>query len=60
MSRSSKKKGRVPKITEAQYAEYISSLKANTPPVSVLNTSKPLLNITEMRGKEVQEKDESF
>ena len=30
MSRSSKNKNTVPKITEAQYAEYISSLKGST------------------------------
>lgn len=27
MSKSSKKKGKVPKITEAEYAQYIASLK---------------------------------
>ncbi len=27
MSKSSKKKGKVPKITEEEYAKYISSLK---------------------------------
>ena len=32
MSKSSKKKGKVPKISEAEYAEYIASLKKITPP----------------------------
>ena len=31
MSKSSKKNGRVPKITEAEYAEYISALKGEEP-----------------------------
>lgn len=32
MSKSSKKKAKIPKITEEQYAEYISSLKTITEP----------------------------
>lgn len=32
MSKMSKKKAKVPKITEEQYAEYISSLKTLTEP----------------------------
>lgn len=56
MSRSSKKKGKVPKITEAQYAEYISSLKANNTPMSALNVSKPLTVGAEIEIKERHEK----
>ena len=35
MSKSSKKKAKVPKITEEEYANYISSLKAEQPPESL-------------------------
>ena len=44
MSKSSKKKGRVPKITEAEYAEYISALKAEEP-----------IKITPMENKQERE-----
>ncbi len=53
MSKSSKgKKSKVPKLTEAEYAEYITSLKmgseeAYPAPMSATNVKKPPENVVE-------------
>ncbi len=50
MSKSSKrKKSKVPKLTEAEYAAYVSSLKSSEEPPRLMSGGEGIANSAEMR-----------